>query len=281
MVMIRPARAEDREAVERISARIWEGNDYVPLFFAQWMKKKGFFVAAMNGKIVGWDRGSETSKGKWWLEGLRVDPKLQGKGIGLQLFRHMKDWVLSQRPVSLRLSTAEISGAAYHMNQRMGFQVYSQSWLFEGSAPRPRPGPEPVKPRVDEALEFLRRSEELKASRGLLAHTWRFREADRTYLAELVRKGCAHAVRRGSRLEGLLIVQPHGYHPADLDITFLGGTRRAQAVLAAFVSRLAAERGTRQLSGMAASDEMAEALRRLDMKLQKYIGRVSVFEYPI
>ena len=46
---------EDKAEIFAISRKIWEGDDYVPLVFDDWVKeKKGEFTAVLNeGKIIG------------------------------------------------------------------------------------------------------------------------------------------------------------------------------------------------------------------------------------
>lgn len=56
-------------------------------FSPRGLRKKSFFVAAIEDKAVGWaaaiDRGEV-----WWLDDLWIEPEWMGKGIGSRLFRH-------------------------------------------------------------------------------------------------------------------------------------------------------------------------------------------------
>jgi GNAT superfamily N-acetyltransferase len=272
----------DRPALMRISSRIWEGHDYVPMFFEGWVNEGGFWAGEIRNRIVGYGKATELAAGKWWLEGLRVDPDCRSRGVGKELSRAVLHRTLEKLPVSLRLATADVNHESVHIIETvMGFKPYVQYRFFLGTPGKPEPGPKLVRPTVAEALDFLRGSEELTASRGLLASTWRFRDVSRTHVAELRRGGYLFGYRTAGRLAGLMVLKPHRYRGNDLDISFVAGTGRALAAFRSFLSRVAHECGTRELSGMAASDEMAEAFKTLGFKPHPRISAVLVYEYPI
>jgi GNAT superfamily N-acetyltransferase len=272
----------DRPAIMRISSRIWGGHDYVPMFFEGWVSEGGFWAVEMRNRLVGYGKATELAAGEWWLEGLRVAPDSRSRGVGKELSRQVLHRTLEMRPVSLRLATADVNHESVHIIEKvMGFKPYVQYRFFLGKPGMPEPGPKLVKPAVAEALDFLRDSEELTASRGLLQSTWRFRDVNRRYAVELKRGAYLVGYRTAGRLSGLMALKPHRYHGNDLDISFIVGNGRALAAFRSFLFRVAQECGTRNLSGMAASEEMAAALEFLDMKPHPRIGAVLVYDYPI
>ena len=272
----------DRPAVLRVSARIWGGNDYVPMFFERWVSEGGFWAIEMRNRLVGCGKATELAAGEWWLEGLRVDPHCRSRGVGKELSRAVLHRTLEMRPVSVRLATADVNHESVHIIEAvMGFKPHVRYRFYLGSPETPRPGPRLVAPTIAEALDYIGRSSELAASRGLLASTWRFRDVSRRYVAELKRGGYLFGHRTAGRLSGLMVLKPHRYHGNDLDISFVAGTSRALAAFRSFLSRVAQECGTRSISGMAASDEMAAALECLGMKPHPHIGAVLVYEYPV
>lgn len=281
-LVVRPVTMADKAAVLRISSRIWEGNDYVPLFFDRWVKQGGFWAAELRGRLVGYGKATQLSPGEWWLEGLRVDARCRKRGIGKELSRQVLHRTLDQRPVSLRLATADVNHESIHIIETvMGFKPYTRFRFFAGTPGKPRPGPELTAPSVTEALDYVKGSGELRASRGLLQCTWLFRQVNRRYMTELRRDGYVFGYRVADKLAGLLILRPHRYHGNDLDISFVAGTGRALVVFRSFISRVAYECSTRSLSGMAASDEMAGALESLGLKPHPHVSAVPVYEYPI
>jgi GNAT superfamily N-acetyltransferase len=281
-LVVRPMTMADKPAVMGISSRIWEGNDYVPLFFDRWVKSGGFWAAELRGRMVGYGKATDLAPGELWLEGLRVDPECRKQGVGKELSRQVVQRTLERRPVSLRLATADVNHESIHIIETvMGFKPYTQYRFFLGEPGEPRKGPPLVSPTVAEALAFIRPSAELAASRGLLAYTWLFRMLDRRYMVELIRCGYVFGYKTAGKLAGLFVLRPHRYHGNDLDISFVGGDRQALAAFRSFLSRVAHDCGTRSISGMAASDEMASALASLGLKPHPRIDKVPVYEYPI
>lgn len=281
-LLVRPVTMADHPAITRISSRIWDGHDYVPMFFERWVAEGGFWAGVMRERVVGYGKATELAPGEWWLEGLRVDPVCGSRGVGKELSRQVLHRTLEERPVSLRLATADVNHESVHIIEKvMGFKPYVQYRFFLDSPKKPQPGPGLVAPPVTEAFDFLERSAELAASRGLLASTWLFRDLNRRYVAELKRGGYLFGYRTAGRLAGLMVLKPHRYRGNDLDISFVAGTGRALVAFRSFLLRVSHECGTRNLSGMAASEEMASALEFLGMKPHPRIGAVLVYEYPI
>ena len=265
----------DRPAVLRVSARIWGGNDYVPMFFERWVSEGGFWAVETRKRLVGYGKATELAAGEWWLEGLRVDPHCRSRGVGKELSRAVLLRTLEMRPVSLRLATADVNHESIHIIETvMGFKLHVRYRFYLGEPETPRPGPRLVAPTIAEALDYIGRSSELAA-------TWRFRDVSRPHVAELKRGGYLFGYRTAGRLSGLMVLKPHRYHGNDLDISFVAGNGRALAAFRSFLSRVANECGTHQLSAMAASDEMAAALECLGMKPHPRIGAVLVYEYPV
>jgi GNAT superfamily N-acetyltransferase len=281
-LLVRPVTMADKPAVMRISARIWEGNDYVPQFFDRWVTEGGFWAAELRGRLVGYGKATELAPGELWLEGLRVDPDCRKQGVGKELSRQVVCRTLERRPISLRLATADVNHESIHIIETvMGFKSYAQYRFFVGKPGRPQPGAPLSAPTAAQACEFIGRSPELAASRGLLQYTWLFRSADRRYVAELVRCGYVFGYGSARSLNGLLVLRPHRYRGNDIDISFVAGGREALAAFRSFLNRVAHDCGTKSISGMAAGDEMAAAFKSLGMKAHPHIGAVPVYEYPI
>jgi len=266
----------------RISARIWEGHDYVPLFFDRWVEEGGFLAGVLRGRLVGYGKATELAPGEMWLEGLRINPKCRQRGIGKELSRQVLDRTLGRRPVSLRLATADVNHESIHIiKEVMGLKSYTEYSFFTGTPQKPRPGPPLVTPKVTEALDFVKQSAELAASKGLLPWTWLFRGLNRRYVSELIRCGYVFGYGTARKLTGLLVLRPHRYRGNDLDISFVAGNRQALTAFRSFLSRVAHDCGTQSISGMAASVEMAAVLKSLGLKPHPHISKVLVYEYPI
>jgi hypothetical protein len=55
-VGLRPVRPGDRAAVEAIAAQVWDGEDYLPQVFDDWLADpEGLFCAAtIHDRLIGW-----------------------------------------------------------------------------------------------------------------------------------------------------------------------------------------------------------------------------------
>jgi len=97
-VQVRLASLNARERILAIYSRIWEGEDYIPHVLDRWFSEGGLFVAELAGKVVGFAKNTELSPGEIWLEGLRVDPEHQGKGVAKALARAQLEAALAKEP---------------------------------------------------------------------------------------------------------------------------------------------------------------------------------------
>ncbi|MCB9436569.1 MAG: GNAT family N-acetyltransferase [Anaerolineales bacterium] len=122
-VEFRKARAEDRPSIERIAAKTWDGEDYLPEVFDGWLQDEAglFSVMTLQNEVVALSKLSQISPTEWWLEGLRVDAKYRGRGLA----RIMHHYTVAQaRQIAdgvLRFSTADENAAVLHLAQESGF----------------------------------------------------------------------------------------------------------------------------------------------------------------
>ena len=78
-ISIRPARPEDRPAIERICAHTWEWGDYIPEVWDDWLAEgdrgEGHaLVGEVEGFVVALSKVTLQTPDQVWLEGMRVDP---------------------------------------------------------------------------------------------------------------------------------------------------------------------------------------------------------------
>ena len=73
-LVIRPVRPADRERVVEICRDIWDGHDYLPRVFDDWVEESGaaFQATEVDGVVVGLQRLRPYAEGLTWYEGLRV-----------------------------------------------------------------------------------------------------------------------------------------------------------------------------------------------------------------
>ena len=277
-VQVRLASVRDREGILAISSRIWEGEDYIPQVLDRWLSEGGLFVAELGEKVVGFAKNTELSPGEIWLEGLRVDPAHQGKGVAKALARAQLEAALAKKPRSVRLATVEENLASLHIAQELGFREIARFSYLEADVVEPERLPTAEKPEPKAAWDFLQRSRSFAEARGLVGLGWRFRTLTFDFLTELCRDGNVFALGRGP--SALLIVFPDPYTPEDiLALAFLDGEETALEELLHVAHGLAARRGNRILSAMVADPWLYTFLFRRGFQGVPELGAVVVLEY--
>jgi GNAT superfamily N-acetyltransferase len=77
---VRPA---DRERILEMTRDVWEGRDYIPRVFDDWISESGaaFQAAEVEGVVVGLQRLRPYAPGLIWYEGLRVASTNRRQGV--------------------------------------------------------------------------------------------------------------------------------------------------------------------------------------------------------
>ncbi|MGE5632353.1 MAG: GNAT family N-acetyltransferase [Caulobacteraceae bacterium] len=130
MIVYRKLDHEDYQDIVDISKDIWDGTDYLPQLFHQWVDDKGLFLGAVDtysNKVVGVDKYSVLYDGTGWLEGLRVHKDYRGLGIAKQLaFKAMdqaKADLNSGKIKKIAFSTHVSSVESINLMKSMGFRL--------------------------------------------------------------------------------------------------------------------------------------------------------------
>lgn len=122
-LLCRPVLPADKDQAFVFLRRIWDGEDYLPEVWDDWLADpRGLFVAAeLEGRVVGLGRLTDLGEGEAWLEGLRVHPDLEGRGIATHIHHYLLErWRASPATV-VRLATASTRSAVHRLCQRTGF----------------------------------------------------------------------------------------------------------------------------------------------------------------
>jgi GNAT superfamily N-acetyltransferase len=107
----------------RITRDTWGGNDYLPYVWDEWLEDPGglFMAAVIDGRLAGLQHAALMSDGTAWLEGIRVDPDLQGRGVGSMLLDAGVQWARTMACPAVRLSTSDQNPASNRMATSKGF----------------------------------------------------------------------------------------------------------------------------------------------------------------
>lgn len=192
-VTCRPARESDTPDVMELTSTIWEGEDYVPRVWADWLADPNgqLVVAEREGRVLGLGKLTRLSEQDWWFEGLRVHPKFEGQGIASQINEYMVTLWLEIGSGTVRLATASFRRPVHHIAERSGFQKATEFSIFIAPA-LPVENEEflPVLPdQIDEAWSCVRASPTLRLTSGLMDLGWQWAPPRRSFLAKAIHDG--------------------------------------------------------------------------------------------
>jgi len=122
-VTTRLAGLDDIPAMIRISADIWDGDDYIPRVARQWIcdPKGRFVVAECDGVVRGFGRLAMRTLTDGWLEGLRVDSSFRRHGVARAIARRLLEEAKDAGAKSLRFATARDNIESIALNESLGF----------------------------------------------------------------------------------------------------------------------------------------------------------------
>ncbi len=159
---IRPVRPADRERVVELTRDVWEGHDYIPDVFDDWVSDAGaaFQAAELDGVVVGLQRLRPFAAGLVWYEGLRVASTHRRRGIARAMLTSAIDEARQQGFREMRLATRE--RPAIDLFESAGFRQAVAVRRWRGSRIE---GGEPA--RIPDATEARRLWPHVAASPGV------------------------------------------------------------------------------------------------------------------
>ncbi|GEM_PF-420647 len=142
-LVVRPARAEDREAVFAFCARTWgDDGDYIPYVWDKWLADMNgdsalhgvVLVATLDGRPVGITHVRMLSDDEAWIEGVRVDPAERRTGVGRALIGHALKAAQAFGATVARFFTDETNVASQQLFARFGFTRIAQMLRYAAPA---------------------------------------------------------------------------------------------------------------------------------------------------
>ncbi|HVC75523.1 MAG TPA: GNAT family N-acetyltransferase [Candidatus Micrarchaeaceae archaeon] len=145
-LLIRPVRPADRERVIELCRDIWDGHDYVPRVFDDWVSDSAsaFQAVEVDGVVVGLQRLRPYASGLLWYEGLRVASSHRRQGLARHMLLAAVAQAREQDFREIRLATG--NPAAAKLFDEVGFvRLQDNRWwkgfrVEGGESPR-IPGP--------------------------------------------------------------------------------------------------------------------------------------------
>jgi GNAT superfamily N-acetyltransferase len=195
-VVCRPALPKDKADVLALTRHIWEGNDYVPYVWDEWLADPHgmLVVAEYGGQVVGLANLAWKGEDEWWLQGLRVHPHFQGQGIASRLHDYiLQAWERNMGGV-LRLATSSARLPVHHLCQRTGFTRVGEYRKY--AAPALTGMREEFRAvrsgEAIEALDFVRHSPLFAICNHLLYLDWYWGALSGERLGEIIQRGAAY-----------------------------------------------------------------------------------------
>ena len=134
-VVCRPALPLDFPGMLELTSQIWEGDDYVPKVWQAWLiDPEGLLaVAEFKGKVVGLGKLTKLSQQDWWLEGLRVHPQFEGRGVASRIHKYLLDTWEKIGSGTIRFATVSTREPVKHLAQVNGFHLAGEYSTFKCS----------------------------------------------------------------------------------------------------------------------------------------------------
>lgn len=214
---IRPLTHEDYDDVYEVCRHIWGGNDYLPDYFHQWVDDAGGFYGITDpetNRIVGVDKFSILSDGTGWLEGLRVHPSYQGRGLARILTNHVLDVAVreldSGKVTRLAFSTHITAKESIRLMTSRKFSLKQKYILAMRDYERVAPSLEGV---VEEpwnvTFEELQNHPYVLSRDGILPLAFYFQGLTREYFDNLKRKGAFIKLNGHAGIQYFKGTEPH------------------------------------------------------------------------
>lgn len=247
-VRIRAARAADKADVEALCAQIWEENDdYVPKVWDDWLADSSgrLIVAEVRDRVIGLAKLTQLTPRQWWLEGLRVSPEHQRRGVGGKLHAHLVEAFSRTEQGTLRFGTHSENHPVHRLAARHGFRHVATYRLYEAEPLSTEPAGalrQLTAADLDSAWRLVQNSPRYRAAGGLVETFWSWESFTRERLAQHLSRGQVWANDAQDRLKALALICETDKEDA-VDIGYVDGHRNAMGTLLLSLRRLAAQRG--------------------------------------
>ena len=252
-LILRPARPDDRPAMERVCAQTFDWGDYVPSVWNDWLADELslVLVGEQGGSVVALSKITFQASGQVWLGGMRVHPDHRRRGIAGRFLEFSLDYTRQRGARVVRLGTSQRNTAVQRMMARAGMTRVGSYVLWTAEALPGNVSPTFLSPQDSaQARAFLAGSPVLAHTHGLYSFQWEWQEISAEHVAHSLRSGqmAARFAANGS-LAALALIRSD---PDDetLWIGFVDGKPAAVTALAVAIRSRAAQLATQKVEIM-------------------------------
>ena len=279
---IRPARADDRQAMERICAHTFDWGDYIPEVWDDWLAdEQGLvIVGELAGRVVALSRITFHTPDQAWLAGMRVDPDYRRQGIAVRFLEYSQSFARERGARVARLGTGDHNIPVHTMTARAGMERVGRYAVWAAQPLPDSPPPEFLSSdQATQIQDFLQTSPVLAHCRGLYSTGWAWQDLSAERVYHFLDKGqiAAHVGPDGS----LVAVAPV---TADADgeglwVCYSDGEPSAVTRLAFAIRGYAAQMGVERVGAMVPEVAwLREAFEAAGYGFGDWEGEVWVFE---
>jgi GNAT superfamily N-acetyltransferase len=195
IVVCRPALSKDTEDVMELCSHIWDGGDYIPQVWEEWLADPDGLlgVAELYGRVVGVFKLTKFQEQEWYLEGLRVHPDYQGKGIASHIHEYVVETWRRMGSGIIRLVTGSYNVKVHQMCAQTGFKRIAEFIPFRAPCL-----PEKANnfsgltmEEAPRAMKFVSDSPTHALSRGLINLGWVYADPQLKHIQKAIREGHA------------------------------------------------------------------------------------------
>ncbi|HEY6876043.1 MAG TPA: GNAT family N-acetyltransferase [Candidatus Dormibacteraeota bacterium] len=198
---MRPA---DRDRVVEMTSDIWDGDDYIPDVFDEWVAdaSAAFQAAEVEGVVVGLHRIRPYAPGLVWYEGLRVATSHQRQGIARAMLDSAIAEVREQGYAEIRLAT--FNEGASRLFRSAGFQpLVDIRWWMAPRVEGGEPAQMPDATAAEKLWPVVASSPGLELYHGISADLNGARDLGAAELGRLAGEGMLRVAPGGRALAGL------------------------------------------------------------------------------
>ena len=183
-IAVRRARADDKSAVLAFASRTWDGWDYIPEVFDDWLTAAdGVLLVATrqaDDRPVAVTRLAVLRGDEGWLEGIRVDPAVRGRGVATNLQIAELAWAHAHDLRVLRYLTGIGNEGSIKLGAHHGFRLIGDRRFHGRPEAEDRPGDRPAALR---ALQSAGALLDTDADAARITAAWQIVERDATFRA--------------------------------------------------------------------------------------------------
>jgi GNAT superfamily N-acetyltransferase len=200
-IVCRPALQKDTAEVMELSSHIWEGNDYIPHVWDEWLADPDGLlgVAEYHGRVVGVFKLTKFQEREWYMEGLRVHPDYQDRGIASHIHEYAVETWRRMGSGIIRLVTGSYNVKVHKMCEQTGFKriaefiPYRAQGIQEGKSifTSLNVG------EASKAFEFVLTSQSHALSSGLINLGWVYADPQLKYIQDAAKASHAWWWRNG------------------------------------------------------------------------------------